>query len=488
VFVEQVHPMNKRPKLPQDVLDVMYELESNGYLAYCVGGSVRDILLGKTPKDWDIATNAVPIITKQIFGEENCVTIGEKFGTIALKNKSIEITTFRIEGEYKDSRHPDKVKFIESAMYDSLRRDFTINSLYMDSDCKVIDFTEQGLTDLEQKRIRCMGDPVERFKEDPLRMLRAVRFVSQLGYTIDDTTFLAILNNADMIFSVAVERVRDEIYKLLMGEHVEKGLNMFYRTGLMHRCLLEIAKMKGVTQNERHHYDLFDHTIKTVKYTATTQPHIRLAALLHDVGKLKTKTGTQKSKIHFYNHEEVGAVMAEDILTRLNVKNTHKREILGIIKNHLLPFRLFNNDKSGIWDRKKVTTIIRKIVPDMDQQTPFYTKTKVLNFMAVYNGDLLAHLSDNNVLYKTMITENSRAGLFNYLLCEITRLSITPKPLLDGHKLIEMGVPVMLIGKVKSTVYWDYQIGKNITNLNELKGIAQTVLTRLKNDRTPKII
>jgi putative nucleotidyltransferase with HDIG domain len=475
-------------RLPQDVLDVLYELQDNGYQAYVVGGSLRDMLLDKTPKDWDIATDALPLVTKQIFGENNCVSIGEAYGTIRIKNKPIEITTFRVEGNYNDKRHPDTVKFVADPMFDSMRRDFTINSLYMDCDGKLIDYTKQGIEDIERRVIRCVGVPVERFQEDPLRMLRAVRFVSQLGFIMDEQTFLAILNNADLLFKVSIERVRDELYKLLMGDHVEAGLEMFYKTGLMHRCLLEVAKMKGVIQNERHHYDLFDHTIKTVKYTATTHPHIRLAALLHDVGKLKTRTGTNKHNYHFYNHEDVGAEMAVEILDRLKVTNTHKREIINIIKNHLLPFRIFDNDKSRMWDRKKVTTIIRKLVPDMEQQTALYTQQRVKNFMAVANGDLLAHHPDDSYLYKRMLSEDSRTSLFNCILCEITRVSRPPKPIVDGHVLLKIGVQPIQIGKIKEIVYWDYQIEKNMTNLEELKGIAQIVLKRLTDEQKPKII
>lgn len=280
-------------QLPKEVQSIITTLREANYQAYAVGGCARDILLHRPPHDWDITTDAKPEEIQQLFPKN---FYANKFGTVTVLTDStnktlreIEVTTYRIDADYTDQRHPDKVSFTTKIAEDLARRDFTINAIAMD-DKEIID-PFHGQEDLANKIIRAVGKPAERFTEDALRLMRAVRLAAQLDFAIEETTLAAIKKLAKEIGMVSQERVRDELVKIVMSSNPAKGINLLNETGLLPIILPEIAEGIDVTQNKHHIYTVYDHNVKSLQFAAQYKYplEIRLAALLHDVGKPRTK-------------------------------------------------------------------------------------------------------------------------------------------------------------------------------------------------------
>ena len=314
-------------QLPTEVKNILETLQTAGFEAFVVGGSVRDLLLGKEPKDWDITTNAKPEEIQKLFPRN---FYANDFGTVTVLTGAektgiteVEVTTYRVDAGYSDNRHPDSVKFTGSLKEDLARRDFTVNALALSGsgsspdkgrvggvesklqpplspfsggdhavigDMSVID-PFGGLKDLHAKVIRAVGAPSERFQEDALRLMRAIRFAAQLGFAIEHDTLLAIKAQAALIKHVSKERIRDELVKIVMSEKPELGFNLLRETGLLSYIIPELMEGVGVEQNKHHIYMVFDHNVKSLQFAADFDYslEVRLAVLLHDVGKPRTR-------------------------------------------------------------------------------------------------------------------------------------------------------------------------------------------------------
>lgn len=330
-------------KLVKEVKDIGSALEKAGFEAYAVGGCVRDLLLGKEPKDWDVTTNATPEETQVVFPDS---FYENKFGTVGVKTESenpdlkvIEVTTFRLEGKYTDKRHPDEIKFAKTVEEDLARRDFTVNALALSlvegMAGKIVD-PYGGQEDLEKKVIRAVGNPEERFQEDALRIMRAVRFMSQLGFEIEKDTAEAMKKHAGLLEFISKERIRDEFSKLLMSEKAADGIWKMQELGLLKYVLPELEEGVDVGQNQHHIYTVFEHVVRSLDYAAKNNFSLvlRWAALLHDIGKPRTKDGEGEDST-FYNHQVVGTKMALRALDRLHLPKKDIEIIALLIQEHM---------------------------------------------------------------------------------------------------------------------------------------------------------
>ncbi|MCR5501753.1 MAG: CCA tRNA nucleotidyltransferase [Lachnospiraceae bacterium] len=306
-------------RLPQDVRFIIQKLEEAGYEAYAVGGCIRDCLLSRTPGDYDVTTSAVPAEVKRIFRRTFDTGIEHGTVTVLLKGGAYEVTTFRIDGKYEDSRHPSGVSFTTSLEEDLLRRDFTINAMAFNEKNGLADPFD-GQKDLKDGIIRCVGDPYQRFSEDALRMMRAVRFAAQLGFTIEENTKAAIRELSPTLRKVSAERIQTELVKLITSDHPEE-LATAYELGLTAVFMPEFDRLMGCPQNNPHHcYDVGTHTIETLKQVENDRI-LRLGALFHDFGKPHTKTTDKDGIDHFHGHPAVSGKLAKEILRRLKFDN-----------------------------------------------------------------------------------------------------------------------------------------------------------------------
>jgi tRNA nucleotidyltransferase (CCA-adding enzyme) len=328
--------------IPDVIRETLKTLENKGYLAYLVGGCVRDLVLGKEPKDWDITTNALPEEIMSLFPK----TVYENtFGTVTVVNeeiedisfRNIEITPFRLEAKYSDKRHPDEIKFSQNIEDDLKRRDFTINALSYNIKGQLIDLFG-GISDLKDKIVRTVGDPDERFTEDALRLLRAIRFASQLGFTINIDTEKSLATNSNLLKDISMERIRDEFVKIIMSPQPSFGLSLCHKLGVLKHILPELEGGIGIQQGGEHIYDVWDHTLRSVQHGADRDwpLEVRLAALFHDFGKPKTQRVSEKpGKWSFYGHEVVGERMANTIMQRLKFPNKTKDVVVSLVRNHM---------------------------------------------------------------------------------------------------------------------------------------------------------
>jgi poly(A) polymerase len=310
-------------------------LRQAGFVAYLTGGCVRDLLLGRTAKDFDVATSARPDELLRLFPRAG--QVGAHFGVVLVHEKEaqVEVATFRSDLEYQDGRHPDGVHFETDPRQDALRRDFTINALLLDPDSgDILDFIH-GRADLDAKLIRAIGDPERRFREDHLRLLRAVRFAARLGFEIEPETFAAIQRLAPLIQSVSAERVRDEIARILTEGGARRGFELLDSSGLLHEVLPEVAALKGVAQPPEFHPegDVWTHTL--IMLDGLRQPSVTLAlgVLLHDIGKPATFRITER--IRFDGHVEKGIEIAHSLLNRLRFPNYVIEGVEALIGNHM---------------------------------------------------------------------------------------------------------------------------------------------------------
>ena len=321
---------------PRDLaLSVVRDLRRQAHTAYLAGGCVRDRLVGVDPDDYDVATSARPEQVQSYF--PGSLVIGAKFGVVLVRvgDARIEVATFRREGEYQDGRRPSDVQFTDSAEQDAGRRDFTINGLFFDpAEEHCLDYVG-GCKDLEAKLIRAIGDPDQRFAEDKLRMMRAVRFAARLGFSIEPETRLAIERHAPEVLEIAAERIRDELNAMLTEGAPHRAFELLDQTGLLEAVLPEAAKMKGVPQSPQHHPegDVWTHTLLLLKNLRNPTVTLAWGALLHDIGKPDTIEFADR--IRFHGHVEVGGKLAEDILTRLRFSNQQIERILALVANHM---------------------------------------------------------------------------------------------------------------------------------------------------------
>jgi poly(A) polymerase len=326
---------------PRDLAaDICRKLHASGFKAYLVGGCVRDLVLGREPEDYDVATDAHPDRVQELF--PSSVDVGARFGVILVveDGAQVEVATFRSDLGYSDGRHPDRVEYSTSPEEDVRRRDFTINGLMQDMETQeILDFVG-GREDLRQGMVRAIGTPEVRFREDRLRIVRAVRFAARFGYIIEPTTFRAIVAAAPHITEVSAERLRDEITKLLTEGAARRAFELLDATGLLQACLPEIAAMKGVAQPPEFHPegDVWVHTLLMLENLPPKPPAtLAWAVLLHDVGKPPTFKSAQETgdRIRFDGHAEIGARMAAAICRRLRFSADDTEQIEALVANHL---------------------------------------------------------------------------------------------------------------------------------------------------------
>jgi poly(A) polymerase/tRNA nucleotidyltransferase (CCA-adding enzyme) len=359
--------------IPEEVIFAVETLEKAGFEAYLVGGCVRDILLGMEPKDWDITTNALPEQIIPIFPK----TFYENdFGTVAVVNentlnekvKIIEITPYRMEGKYSDFRHPDEIKFGDKIEEDLKRRDFTSNAMAMSlSNGSIKDIIDLygGLKDIKDKVLRSVGDPSLRFNEDALRMMRAARLSTELGFKIEEGTMQAIKDQRNLLKEISMERIRDEFTKIILSNEPKKGIETLDDLGITEIILPELYRSKGVTQNQAHAYDVYEHLTRSLQHAADKNwtLEIRLSALFHDISKPETKRISRETgQITFYNHEVVGSRVTKSILERMKYPTKTIEKVCTMIRWHMFfsdtetitlsaVRRMINNvGRENIWD------------------------------------------------------------------------------------------------------------------------------------------
>jgi poly(A) polymerase len=406
-------------------ISIVQTLRQSGFQAYLVGGCVRDLLLGREPKDYDVATSATPEQVMGIFPETYAV--GAQFGVVLVpvpesdvasqvsmqgssKSHAVEVATFRSDLGYSDGRHPDEVRFSSDVREDVARRDFTINGMLLDPvGEKVLDFVG-GRRDLEAGIIRTIGDPERRFGEDKLRMLRAVRFAARFGYAIEPGTFAAMQNLAAQIEVVSRERVRDELTRMLTEGQARRAFLLLDESGLLRHVLPEISAMKGVEQPAEFHPegDVFVHTLLLLENLPQPCPlTLAWGALLHDVGKPPTFR-VAPDRIRFDGHVEVGVKMAEEICRRLRFSNDEAEQILALVDNHM---------RFGHATRMKESTLKKFLrMPEFDEH------------LALHRADCLA--SHRNLSTYEFVREKR---------AEIPAEKMRPVPLVTGEDLIAEG-------------------------------------------------
>jgi len=322
--------------IPEIADFIINRLEFSGYEAYLVGGAVRDMLTGSEPGDTDITTNALPEQIKAVFSDLPVIETGIKHGTVTVVKEStpIEITTYRTEEGYSDGRHPDKVSFTGEITKDLSRRDFTVNSIAYNPRSGLVD-PFSGEKDIERKIIRCVGNPETRFNEDALRILRALRFSSVLGFEIDRETAKALHKFRHLLSNVSAERIYSELGKILCGKNVKSIITEY--ADVLSIPIPEIGRMIDFDQKNYHHkFDLLRHTAEV---TANIPPvkHLRLAALFHDIAKPICQSFDENSVAHYYKHPSIGAHIADDIMLRLKADNTTREKVVKLIKWHDTP-------------------------------------------------------------------------------------------------------------------------------------------------------
>lgn len=318
--------------LPEKVNFIINRLKENGYEAYAVGGCVRDSILGRVPDDWDITTSATPNETKSLFRRTFDTGIEHGTITVLLDKEAFEVTTYRVDGEYEDSRHPKEVMFTRSLKEDLLRRDFTINAMAYNDEEGLVDIFG-GVSDLEQKTIRCVGNAKERFGEDALRILRAVRFAAQLGFAIEQGTMEAIRELAPTLAKISAERIQVELVKMLVSPNPGL-LQLAYELGITKVILPEFDEMMRVEQETPHHmYSVGVHTLKAVEQVRADKV-LRLTMLLHDVAKPQMKTIDADGVAHFKMHDVKGAEVAKKILKRLKFDNNTLGKVTRLVQYH----------------------------------------------------------------------------------------------------------------------------------------------------------
>jgi poly(A) polymerase/tRNA nucleotidyltransferase (CCA-adding enzyme) len=353
-------------EIPREVKFIIEKLKEKGFEAYIVGGCVRDFLRDIEPEDWDIATNAKPEEIQKIFPKS---FYSNKFFTVTVqtesenpKLKEIEITTYRKEAKYTDKRHPDEVKFAKTIEEDLSRRDFTINALALGSDlCLTLIDLFNGQKDLKNKIIRAVGNPEERFSEDALRMIRAVRFAVCLGegWKIEEKTAEAIEKNSFWLKMISKERIRDEFLKIIMSEKAAQGIELLRELGLLKYVIPELEEGYKITQNKHHIYECYEHSLRSLDFAAKKNfnKYVRLAALFHDIGKPRTKKG-EGPDATFYGHEIVGTKMTAQILNRLKFPKKEIEKITKLVRYHLF---YYNPGEVG---ENSVRRLVRQVGPE----------------------------------------------------------------------------------------------------------------------------
>jgi tRNA nucleotidyltransferase (CCA-adding enzyme) len=427
-------------KLPKEVKDIFNQFKKKGFEIYAVGGAVRDILLNQEIKDWDFTTNATPSDILSVFPDG---FYDNKFGTVGIpiKIKSggktevkeiIEITTFRSESGYKDHRHPDQITWGETLDEDLQRRDFTINAIAFDGN----KFTDLygGEQDLQNKLIRTVGNPVSRFNEDGLRMMRAIRIATQLQFLIEDKTLEAIQMNSQNISAISTERIRDELFKILASNYPADGIRLLKNSGLLRHILPELEKCFGIEQKspKRHHkFDVGTHSLVSLEKCPSLNPIVRFATLIHDTGKAVTYNKTKEGVITFYNHEIISASIARNIAEKFHFSREQREKFVKLVRWHQFTV-----------DEKQTDSALRRFITNVG-------KENLEDMISLRIGDRLGGGA----------TETSwRLELFKKRLAEVQKKPFSVSDLkvngYDVMKIYNTG-PGKLIGAILDMIFND---------------------------------
>lgn len=408
-------------QLPEKVNQIITTLQSHGYEAYAVGGCVRDSLLGRRPEDWDITTSAAPEETKALF--ERTFDTGIEHGTVTvlLGKEGFEVTTYRIDGEYEDSRHPREVLFTRNLREDLKRRDFTINAMAYNYQDGLVDIFG-GMKDLEDRVIRCVGAAEERFTEDALRILRAVRFSAQLDFEIEEATQEAIQKLAPSLERISAERIQAELVKLLISEHPEK-LREAYSMGITRVILPEFDAMMQTEQETPHHcYNVGEHTIQALMHVAPDKV-LRLTMLFHDTGKPDRKTIDSDGTAHFKGHGPVSEALAREIMRRLKFDNDTLRKVTRLVLYHDLRMPAA---------ARNVRRAMNKIGEEL---FPYYMKVRRADTLAqssYQRQEKLQNLEQIEVIYKEIVDKKQCVSLKELAVSgrDLIQSGISPGPVL----------------------------------------------------------
>ena len=427
-------------------VQIVNKLTKAGFVAYFAGGCVRDLVMKQNATDYDIATTASPDQVIRLF--DKTVAVGKQFGVmiVVMGEHQFEIATFRREGPYLDGRHPEAVSFT-SPEEDAKRRDFTVNGLFLNPLTEeIIDYVE-GKKDIEAKLIRTIGNPEERFEEDHLRMLRAIRFAANLGFAIESRTWDTIKRLGHKIHSVSQERVRDELVKMFTRSNAGLGLQLLSESGLLAQILPEIEVMKGVQQPPEYHPegDVFIHTKMLMDQLGHPSVVLAFGALLHDVGKPNTFSN-EGGKIHFYNHPHIGVQIAEKLLTRLRFSNREIADILSCVENHMK----FANVKEMRIGKLKQFVARENFGTELD----------------LHKIDCLA--------------SHGKLELYHFLkekVDEFKKEELRPKPILNGHDVMALGIQAGPIMKEILEEVYSLQLEKNFESKEDaLEWVKQNYL------------
>ncbi len=444
------------PKEPQKIINI---LETANFEAYAVGGSVRDLLLKRQTQGWDFTTNAVPEEILKLFPDS---FYDNQFGTVGIKvtlsdktRDIYEITTYRSEKGYTDHRHPDKIIWGKTLREDLSRRDFTINAIAFDGQ-KIID-PYQGQEDLKAKLIRAVGNPVDRFREDALRMMRAVRLAAELGFMIDQLTLEAIKKNAPLINKISAQRVRDELLKLLTAQYAADGVLLLKSSGLLEQILPELAITFNTEQKspQRHHiYDVGTHSVMALKHCPSPDPIVRLATLLHDIGKTATFHQTPEGVITFYNHEVVGTKLTKQISQRLKLSKRQSEKLITLVRWHQFSV-----------DERQTDAALRRFIRRVN-------KENLQDILALRIGDRLGGGAQET---------SWRLELFKKRLVEVQKQPFTVADLkVNGHDVMKEFAcsPGPLVGKVLNQLFAEVESGK-------VPNDRQKLLARMRELKSP---
>lgn len=444
--------------IPKEIVNVVETLENKGFQAYLVGGCARDLLMGRKPKDWDVTTNARPEEIVACFPK----TFYENdFGTVGVVNEGvedksleiIEVTPYRIETGYSDFRHPDQVKFSKSLDDDLKRRDFTINAIAINlSDGAIKDITDNfgGFKDIKDKIIRTVGNPNDRFNEDGLRMMRAVRIGVELDFKIDPETSRAIGENPHILKNISAERVRDEFTRIIMSDSPKKGVEDLHSHGLLRYIAPELEKGIGVEQNKAHAYDVWEHLLRSLQHAADKKYDLetRLAALFHDIAKPETKRFSHETQQYtFYNHEMVGSRVTSRILERLRFSRKTSEKVVKLVRWHMFfadteeitlsaVRRMISNvGKENIWDLMNVR-ICDRIGTGRPKENPY----RLRKYKAMVEEALMDPISvgmlkidGKGVMDVTHVTPGPKVGYILHALLE----EIFDDPRLNNQEYLE---------------------------------------------------
>jgi poly(A) polymerase/tRNA nucleotidyltransferase (CCA-adding enzyme) len=430
--------------IPEYVQKVARMLKKEGFECYLVGGAVRDVAMGKEPRDYDLATDAFPDEMLNIFPKS--ISVGAKFGTVMAliqdnmgETHEVEVTTFRSESDYIDGRWPSSVKFVDEIDKDLGRRDFTINAMVIDLGNIELDGSENtkeveiydpfnGLKDIELKKIRAVGTPIERFSEDGLRAFKACRLASQLSFDIDEDTFDAISKSVPVAAQVSMERIRDEFMKMLLkSPKPSVGIDLMKRTGLLKLFMPELLEGIGVEQKLFHHDDVYWHSLRTCD---AAHDSVKLAALLHDIAKPRTDMGNG----HFYGHDNMGANMAEEIMKRMKFPQAEVKRVKLLIKNHMFYYphieeNMSEEEKNKIELHQWTDAAVRRFLQRVGQE----------NIDDLFKLRLADAQSNPMTAFKpeeiTLLQQRISKVLQQDMALKITDLKI------NGDDLVELGIP-----------------------------------------------